>query len=99
MKRQKTISILTSVFYVGLICCLVYGLVLLVGFLAAIVVGGNFAIVLCALMADYFLPILYIIGTVLAMLGIVRMYLAGEKTFIMERPPKSVKKARTREEK
>ena len=89
---KKAISILKSIFSVGLTCCIVYGMLLLLSFLVAMAVGGTFAVTLCALLAGYFIPILYVAGTILAMLGLLKMYLAGEKSFVMERPQKSIEK-------
>lgn len=82
--RKKATKVLTNIFSVGLAACLVIGLLAAVLLLAAFFVGQENATVLCAFINARLLPTIYVAGAILALLGVAKMYVAGEKNFFVD---------------
>lgn len=84
--KARVISALCTVVSAGVALCLLVGLLVLAAFLAAFFLGGEAAAAICAVLSRYVLPNLYLLGTILSIIGIVKMYLCGEKRFMLDRP-------------
>ncbi len=82
--RKKWALILTTIFSVGMAICLIAALIAAALLLIAFFVGQDRAAVLCAFINQTMLPCIYVVGAVLALLGVVKMYAAGEKNFFVE---------------
>ena len=48
------------------------------GYIAALIIGGDTAQIICSFMYDKFIPIIVYITSILVLLGLVAMYLNGE---------------------
>lgn len=83
MKKQFE-RVCTSVFSVLLMICLLLGLLAAAGFILAFLAGGETAVSICAFLNNKMLPAIYVAGAFLAILGVVKMYLAGEKSFFLD---------------
>lgn len=82
--RKHLEQICTSIFCILLTICLILALFAGAGFIIAFLVGGAAAVSLCAFLNNYMLPTIYIAGSFIAILGVLKMYLAGEKSFFLD---------------
>ena len=83
--KEKLINVLKTIFAVTIILCLAVGFLVACGFLVAMIVGGEFAANLCTAMSKYLIPTLYVVGASTTFVGLAKMYIAGEKAFVMEK--------------
>ncbi len=86
--KQQLAKTLTVLFSMLLTICLILALLAGGGFLLAFLVGETQAVRLCAFLNGTMLPGIYIVGAGLSILGVIKMYLAGEKSFFLERKRK-----------
>ena len=84
--KEKSAHILSFVFGWGILLVLFCVLCTCVGFLAALVIGGETAAALCAVLSGQVLPRLYTAAVISCFIGIGAMMLRGEKTFVLEKP-------------
>ena len=49
-----------------------------IGYLAAIIIGGDTAAIMCSFMKTYVVPFITYLGTVMVLFGLILMYLSGE---------------------
>ena len=61
------------------------------GYLAAIVIGGDTAALICEVIYKKIIPIIIYASTTLVLFGLVSMYLAGEKALTPSKPNKTKK--------
>lgn len=87
---------LTVIFGYGAILCTFVGIICAALFALGFIIGGNFAVVVSRLL-DVILIWLYRAGAVCAVLGIIKMYLADEKEFVLEKPGAGVQKNKKKE--
>ena len=76
---NKVSDILKNVFGYGIMICLFAGGLTFFGYLAALIIGGETATLICTFMYETIIPIIIKASTILVLLGIVTMYLRGEK--------------------
>lgn len=81
---NKIADFLRTVFGYGVVVCLFAGGVTFFGYLAALVIGGETATAICTFIYKTAFPLIIKTSTVLVLLGLVVMYLKGEKSLIME---------------
>lgn len=86
--REKLAKILSYVYGIGIAVSLFAGALSFLGYLAAIIVGGQSAVEICNFIYKKFYPIIIYISSAAVMLGLIKMYVAGEKTLV---PPKKKK--------
>lgn len=82
--REQCIKILSGIFSVVFTICLIAALFAGVGFIIAFIVGVQASVGLCAFLNTKLLPAIYVGGAAMALLGVVKMYFAGEKMFFLE---------------
>lgn len=82
--RERCVKMLSSIFSVVFTVCLILALFAGAGFVAAFLIGGEMSVALCAVLNMNVLPAIYIAGAAMALLGVVKMYFAGEKMFFLE---------------
>ena len=82
---KKIASVLKIIFGYGILICLFAGGLTFFGYLAALIIGGETATVICAFIYDSIMPILFKASTILVLLGLVIMYLLGEKALTAEK--------------
>ncbi len=83
--RKRIERGISAVFATVLTLCLIAALFVGAGFLSAFIIGGQEAARICAMLNDRILPVIYIIGGTIAILGVVKMYLAGEESFSLKK--------------
>ena len=77
-KLKKPVSICKTIFGYGIMVSLFVGGLTFVGYLIAIIVGGETATTICAFMKSYVIPFVTYLGTVMVLFGLILMYLSGE---------------------
>lgn len=75
---KKISDVLKMVFGYGIMICLFCGGLTFFGYVAAVLIGGDTAAMICTFMYKSFMPIVIYVTTCLVLLGLVAMYLAGE---------------------
>ena len=81
--KEKIISILKKIFSSVIAVCMAAALLVFFAFIAAMVMGGEKAALICAALKAYVLPAMYYINAVLALIGVAAVYLTGEKVYTM----------------
>lgn len=76
---KKLVSALKVIFGYGIMICLFAGGLTFIGYLAAIIIGGDTAAVICEFIYKTLFPIIIKSSTILVLLGLLTMYLNGEK--------------------
>lgn len=75
---KKVSDILKIVFGYGIMICLFAGGMTFFGYLAALIIGGETAASICNIIYTGIVPVIVYASTILVLLGLVAMYLAGE---------------------
>lgn len=76
---KKIADILLYIFSVGIFLCLIAGGLSLLGYMIALILGGNNAVSICTFIFTSYLPCLIRITTVITGLGLLGMYLSKIK--------------------
>ena len=79
---KKIAGVLKLVFGYGIMIVLFVGGLTFFGYLAAILIGGETATNICTWISKSLTPIIIYVSTILILLGLVCMYLAGEKALV-----------------
>ena len=75
---KKATDLLRLVFGYGILISLFAGGLTFFGYVAALIIGGESATLICVFIQKTFFPIIIRISTVMVLLGILIMYLSGE---------------------
>ena len=75
---KKISAVLRVVFGYGIMICLFAGGLTFFGYLAALIIGGDTAAVICTVIYKTIVPVIIKASTILVLLGLVVMYLNGE---------------------
>ena len=88
-KIKKISDVLKTVFGYSVMITLLVGALSFLGYVAALIIGGEVAAVICDFVYNVILKVTIYASTVTILLGLVAMYLAGEKALT---PNKRTKK-------
>lgn len=77
--KDKIVSIMKTVFGYGIMICLLAGGLSFFGYLAAILIGGDTAALICDFIYNKIYPVLVVLSTSMILLGLIKMYLCGER--------------------
>lgn len=75
---KKISDFLRVVFGYGIMVCLFVGGLTFFGYVIAIIIGGDTAVMICEFIYKKIIPIVIYTSNILVLLGLVIMYLAGE---------------------
>ena len=75
---NKIISVLKTIFGYGIMISLFAGGLTFFGYLVALILGGDVAATICAVIYEKIIPVLIYISTSMVLLGLIVMYLSGE---------------------
>ena len=75
---KKIADALQIIFGYGILICLFVGGLSFLGYLAALIIGGETAALICTFIYKTLYPYLVQLSTILVLLGLVKMYLCGE---------------------
>ena len=87
--RAKIASTLEYIYGVGIMIALFAGAVSFLGYLVAIMIGGDVATQICVVIYKKIYPILFTFSSSVVLLGLVKMYVAGEKTMVPKKREKT----------
>lgn len=82
---KKLSDIIRVIFGYGILICLFVGGMTFFGYLAALIIGGDTATTICTFIYKTILPYVIYISGIMVVLGLVAMYLAGEKALTSEK--------------
>lgn len=82
---KKLSDILKLIFGYGIMITLFVGGLTAFGYVAALIIGGNTAAVICSVIYEYIIPYIIYIAVIMVLLGLVAMYLAGEVALTPEK--------------
>ena len=86
--RETTAKILSYVYGIGIAVSLFAGALSVLGYVAALIIGGETAAEICTFIYKEFYPIIIYLASISILTGLVKMYVAGEKSLV---PPKKKK--------
>lgn len=78
-KLKKISDVMKLVFGYGIMITLLVGGITFIGYLVALVIGGDTAALICKIIYKNIIPIMIYSTTILVLFGLVTMYIAGEK--------------------
>lgn len=78
-KLKKVSDVLKLVFGYGVMITLFVGALSFLGYVVALIIGGESAVFICDFVYNVILKITIYVSTVTILLGLLAMYLAGEK--------------------
>ncbi len=84
---KKISDVLKTIFGYGIMICLFVGGLTFFGYLAALIIGGEAAAAICEFLYKTVIPVVIKSSTILVVLGLVAMYLAGETALTPEKKP------------
>ena len=76
---RKISDICKIIFGYGIMFSLFLGGMTMLGYIGALIIGGDTAALICTILYKRIIPIIIYLSTVMVLLGLVTMYLAGEK--------------------
>ena len=85
---KKISKALKTVFGYGILVCLFAGGLTFFGYMAALVIGGETAAAICHFIYKQFMPVVIWCTSLLIVLGLAAMYLAGEKSLTFNKQKK-----------
>ena len=89
---KKTASVLKCIFGYGIMICLFAGGLTFFGYLIALIIGGETATNICTFIYKQIIPVIIYTSTIMVFLGLVSMYLSGEKALVSSKNKSSSKK-------
>ena len=78
-------NVLKIIFGYGIMICLFAGGLTFFGYLAALIIGGNTAASICNVIYLNIIPVIIKTSTILVLLGLLVMYLSGEKALTADK--------------
>ena len=88
---KKLSDKLKIVFGYGIMITLFVGGLTFFGYLAALIIGGDTAALICEIIYKKIIPVIIYISTIMVLFGLLTMYLAGEKALTPSSPKKAKK--------
>ena len=86
--REKLAKVLTYVYAIGIAVALFVGAISSLGYIAALIIGGETAARICDFIYKDCYPHIIYLSSVSILIGLVKMYVAGQKALV---PPKKNK--------
>lgn len=90
---KKFAEKLKIVFGYGIMLTLFVGGLTFFGYLAALIIGGDTAVLICNVIYKHIIPIMIKISTIMVLFGLLTMYLAGEKALTPSKRNKNATKS------
>ncbi len=82
---KKLSDILKIIFGYGIMITLFAGGLTFFGYVAALIIGGDTAAAICTFIYKQIIPVIIYVSVIMVLLGLVAMYLAGEKALTPEK--------------
>ena len=81
-KRKKVVDIMGYIYGTGVLLALFAGTLSVIGFVVAFSIGGETATEICVFIYKKFYPALFSFSSIVVLFGLVKMYVAGEKSLV-----------------
>ncbi len=82
---KKLSKILKTIFGYGIMISLFAGGLTFFGYLAALIIGGETATLICTVIYKNIVPVIIYFSVIMVLLGLIAMYLNGEKALTPEK--------------
>lgn len=82
---KKLSNILKTIFGYGIMIALFTGGLTFFGYVVALFIGGDTATAICTFIYKTILPVIIYLSVIMVLLGLIAMYLAGEKALTPEK--------------
>ncbi len=82
---KKIASVLRTIFGYGIMISLFAGGLTFFGYVVALIIGGDTAATICAVIYEKIIPVIIYLSTTMVILGLVAMYLDGEKALTTDK--------------
>ena len=86
--RQRTVQLLSYTYAIGIFVSLFTGALSFLGYLTAIIIGGYYAEMICKFIYRDIYPVIFYISSGSVIIGLIKTYLAGEKTMAFSKGKK-----------
>ncbi len=86
--RETTAKVLSYVFGIGIAVALFAGAFSALGYVIALIVGGETATEICSFIYKDFYPVIVYLSSVSILVGLLKMYVAGEKSLVPSKKKK-----------
>ena len=86
---KKISSVLKTIFGYGIMISLFGGGLTFFGYVAALIIGGDTAVTICTVIKENILPVIIYLSTIMVILGLLAMYLDGEKALTTDKKKSS----------
>lgn len=90
---KKVSDVCKTIFGYGMLICLFVGGLTFFGYVAALIIGGDTAALICTVIYKKIIPVIIYASTILILFGLLAMYMAGELALT----PSKRKKSKTEE--
>lgn len=80
--REKIAKVLSYIYGIGIAVALFVGALSFFGYIAAIIIGGDIAAQICHFIYKQLYPVIIYLSSVTVLIGLVKMYVAGEKSLV-----------------
>ena len=91
-KIKKLSDIFKIIFGWGIMITLFVGGLTFLGYVVALIIGGNGAVAICDFIYNKIIPVMVYVTTILVLFGLVTMYFAGEVALVAKKKGKSASK-------
>lgn len=85
--KEKIAKVCNTIFSYGMLLALFVAFVLFLGFIVSIFIGEEAAATLTTFLYKTLLPKTYIFAVIVSLVGLIGMYLRGEKAMMMSKKP------------
>lgn len=80
--REKLGKVLAYIYATGIALSLFVGALSLLGYVVALIIGGQTATDICVFIYKTIYPVLFKVSSISVLIGLVKMYVVGEKTMV-----------------
>ncbi len=87
--RKKIVDVMSLIFAIGIFTSLMVSAFSFIGYLIAIIIGGDVASEICSVIYKSIYPILFTFTSCVVLFGLLKMYVAGEKALNNKRKSKT----------
>ena len=89
--KEKLAKICEQIFSIGMLLALLVAFVLFLGFIVSFFTGHDAAAAITTFLYKTLLPNTYIFAVIVCLIGLIGMYLRGEKAMMMSKPKNKAK--------
>ena len=97
--KAKICEILSLIYGYGIMISLFAGGLTFLGYLFALIIGGDTATQICTVIYKQIFPIIIIVASCIVVLGVIKMYLSGEVALCIEKQKKESEDRKHQKEK